>query len=212
MQVGAEVDPIQFEVVRNALVEATEEMAIALRRSAYSTNIKTRLDFSCAFFDRELQTVAQAFAQPSHLGSLAEQVPRVVRHYGEENLEQGDGILVNHSYMGGVHLNDITLITPVYWEDELFGYVASLAHHVDVGGGSPASVGAFREVYQEGVIIPPREARTARGDRPGRVPADTGPDPVKTRDGGRLSRTDRIEQHGCAPADGPGGADGAGCG
>ncbi len=68
MQVGAEVDPIQFEVVRNALVEATEEMAIALRRGAYSTNIKTRLDFSCAFFDRELQTVAQAFAQPSHLG------------------------------------------------------------------------------------------------------------------------------------------------
>ena len=150
-----EVDPIQFEVIRNALVEATEEMAIALRRSAYSTNIKTRLDFSCAFFDRQLQTVAQAFAQPSHLGSLAEQVPRVVRHYGEENLEPGDGILVNDSYMGGVHLNDITLITPVYWEDELFGFVASLAHHVDVGGGAPASVGAFREVYQEGVIIPP---------------------------------------------------------
>ncbi len=155
MQAKTEVDPIQFEVIRNALLEATEEMAIALRRSAYSTNIKTRADFSCAFFDRQLQTVAQSFAQPAHLGSLVQLVPKVVRHYGAENLEPGDAILANDPYLGGVHLNDITLISPVYWNDEPFGYVASLAHHVDVGGGAPASVGAFREVYQEGVIIPP---------------------------------------------------------
>ncbi len=155
MQAKTEVDPIQFEVIRNALLEVTEEMAIALRRSAYSTNIKTRADFSCAFFDRQLQTVAQSFAQPSHLGSLVQLVPKVIRHYGVENLEPGDAILANDPYMGGVHLNDITLISPVYWNDEPFGYVASLAHHVDVGGGAPASVGAFREVYQEGVIIPP---------------------------------------------------------
>lgn len=173
-------DPIKFEVIRNALVEATEEMAIALRRSAYSTNIKTRADFSCAFFDRQLQPVAQAFTQPVHLGSLTEFVPRVVREYGPENLEPGDAILANHPYLGGVHLNDITLISPVYhhaaraeypdgskptsFQDseeikertpELFGYVANLAHHVDVGGGAPASIGAFREVYQEGIIIPP---------------------------------------------------------
>ena len=148
-------DPIQFEVIRNALLEATEEMTIALRRSAYSTNIKTRADFSCAFFDRELQAVAQAFAQPSHLGSLAEFVPRAIREYGVDNLGPGDAILSNHPYLGGVHLNDITLMSPVYHEDELFGYVASLAHHVDVGGGAPASIGAFREVFQEGIIIPP---------------------------------------------------------
>jgi len=149
------IDPIKFEVIRNALLAATEEMAAALRRSAYSTNIKTRADFSCAFFDSNLQVVAQAFAQPNHLGSFAELVPRVVRAYGAENMHAGDAILVNDPYMGGVHLNDITLISPVYYRDELFGFVASLAHHVDVGGGAPASVGAFREVYQEGIIIPP---------------------------------------------------------
>ena len=148
-------DPIQFEVIRNALLEATEEMTVALRRSAYSTNIKTRADFSCAFFNRDLQAVAQAFAQPCHLGSLAESVPKAIREYGVDNLGPGDAILSNHPYLGGVHLNDITLISPVYHRDELFGYVASLAHHVDVGGGAPASIGAFREVFQEGIIIPP---------------------------------------------------------
>ncbi|MCB0156415.1 MAG: hydantoinase B/oxoprolinase family protein [Anaerolineae bacterium] len=149
------LDPIKFEVIRNALVEATEEMAIALRRSAYSTNIKTRADFSCALFDRQLQPVAQAFAQPNHLGSLGQSVPRVIQAYGPEQLGPGDAILVNDPYLRGVHLNDITLISPIYAGDELLGYVASLAHHVDVGGGAPASVGAFQEVYQEGIIIPP---------------------------------------------------------
>ena len=149
------LDPIRFEVIRNALTTATEEMALTLRRAAYSTNIKTRADFSCAFFDAELRSVAQAFAQPNHLGSLTQLVPRMVREYGPESLGPGDGLLGNDPYGGGVHLNDITLVTPVYDGDALFGYLASLAHHVDVGGGAPASVGAFKEVYQEGVIIPP---------------------------------------------------------
>ena len=74
-----QIDPIQFEVIRNALLEATEEMAITLRRSAYSTNIKTRADFSCAFFDRQLRPVAQAFTQPVHLGSLTILTPRAGR-------------------------------------------------------------------------------------------------------------------------------------
>jgi N-methylhydantoinase B len=149
------VDPIRFEVVRNALVEATEEMASALRRSAYSTNIKTRHDFSCAIFDASMRTVAQSFSQPNHLGSLVETVPRALEAYGLERLREGDGILVNFPYAGGVHLNDIALISPVYYKGQNFGYVASLAHHVDVGGGAPASIGAFREIYQEGIIIPP---------------------------------------------------------
>ena len=83
------VDPIAFEVIRNALVEATEEMAVALRRSAYSTNIKTRADFSCVLFDRDLRAVAQCFAQPTHLGSMVELVPKAVRKYGAENLGRG---------------------------------------------------------------------------------------------------------------------------
>ena len=73
-------------MIRNALVAATEEMVLTLRRSAYSTNIKTRADFSCAFFDAELRSVAQGFAQPVHLGSMIEQVPKAVRGYGAENL------------------------------------------------------------------------------------------------------------------------------
>jgi len=151
----AHIDPIKFEVIRNALVEATEEMSISLRRSAYSTNVKTRADFSCAFFDHQLQPVAQAFNQPVHLGSLTQIVPRVVQAYGVENLGPGDTLIANDPYQGGVHLNDVSLISPVYYGDELFGYVANTAHHVDVGGGAPASIGAFQEVYQEGVIIPP---------------------------------------------------------
>ena len=155
MQTPAQIDPIRFEVIRNALVEATEEMASALRRSAYSTNIKTRHDFSCAIFDLNKRTVAQSFSQPNHLGSLVETVPRALDAYGPERLGEGDGILVNFPYGGGVHLNDIALISPIFYDGHVVGYVASLAHHVDVGGGAPASIGAFREIYQEGVIIPP---------------------------------------------------------
>jgi N-methylhydantoinase B len=150
----AHLDPITFEVIRNALSAATDEMALALRRSAYSTNVKTRQDFSCAFFDRELRIAAQAFTQPVHLGSMVQLVPRAVRDYGPERLRPGDMLVVNDPYGGGVHLNDVTVIAPVFARDELVGYVADLAHHVDVGGGAPASVGAFREVFQEGVIIP----------------------------------------------------------
>jgi N-methylhydantoinase B len=155
------VDPIGFEVIRNALVAATDEMVLALKRSAYSTNIKTRSDFSCAFFDAELRSVAQGFAQPVHLGSMVEQVPQAVRAYGAERLGPGDVIVTNDPYPSGVHLNDVSLISPVHHEGELLGYVANLAHHVDVGGGAPASIGAFREVFQEGVIIPP--VRLVRG-------------------------------------------------
>ena len=151
----APLDPISFEVIRNALVAATDEMVLALKRSAYSTNIKTRSDFSCAFFDTELRSVAQAFTQPVHLGSMAQQVPHAIRRYGAENLGPGDAIVTNDPHPSGVHLNDVSLISPVYVDGTLLGYVANLAHHVDVGGGAPASIGAFREVFQEGVIIPP---------------------------------------------------------
>src|SRR5438128_1186998 len=113
------IDPIKFEVIRNALVEATEEMAVALRRSAYSTNIKTRADFSCAFFDRNLRVTAQAFTQPVHLGSFVELVPRAVRAYGPERLQPGDMLITNDPYGGGVHLNDVSVIAPVFHESDL---------------------------------------------------------------------------------------------
>ncbi len=152
---GVGVDPISFEVIRNALIAATDEMVLALKRSAYSTNIKTRSDFSTCFFDRDLRAIAQGFAQPVHLGSMVQQTPRAIRTYGPENIAEGDMIITNDPYPSGVHLNDVSLIAPVYHEGVLLGYVANIAHHVDVGGGAPASIGAFREVFQEGVIIPP---------------------------------------------------------
>ena len=155
------VDPISFEVIRNALVAATDEMVLALKRSAYSTNIKTRSDFSCAFFDAGLRPIAQGFAQPVHLGSMVQQIPQAVRRFGPERLGPGDMVITNDPYPSGVHLNDVSLIAPVHDGDELLGYVANLAHHVDVGGGAPASIGAFREVFQEGVIVPP--VRIVRG-------------------------------------------------
>ena len=89
------LDAITFEVIRNALVAATDEMVLTLRRSAYSTNIKTRADFSCAFFDAELRAVAQGFTQPVHLGSMVEQVPQAVRSYGPSKLGPGDVQYVN---------------------------------------------------------------------------------------------------------------------
>src|SRR4029450_7981443 len=113
---SAGIDPVRFEVLRNALLAITEEMGATLRRAAYSTNIKTRGDFSCAFFDRELRTIAQAFAQPSHLGSLAHIVPRAIKTYGADRLAPGDGILINDPYLSGAHLKYITLITPVFHE------------------------------------------------------------------------------------------------
>ena len=149
------IDPIKFEVIRNGFLEATEEMAVALRRSAYSTNIKTRCDFSCCFFDRDLRPIAQSFSQPNHLGSMVGTVRRAVLDYGADNLGPGDHPVVNYPYPGGAHLNDIVVIAPFHHRGEIHGYFGNLAHHVDVGGGAPASVGAFREIYQEGVIIPP---------------------------------------------------------
>ena len=187
------IDPITFEVIRNALVAATDEMVLALRRSAYSTNIKTRSDFSCAFFDAELRAVAQGFTQPVHLGSMVEQMPRAIRDYGPENLGPGDVIITNDPFPSGVHLNDVSLISPVHHDGELLGYVANLAHHVDVGGGAPASIGAFREVFQEGVIIPPVKVVEAGRIVDDVFRADPRADPLEARDGGRLPRADRGE-------------------
>lgn len=152
------VDPVLFEVIRNALVEATEEMSVTLQRTAYSTNIKTRLDYSCAFVDAEGRMIAQAFCQPAHLVTIGRLVPRAVAEYeaehGEGTLGPGDGLLVNDPHRQASHLNDVFLITPFFHEGELVGYVANCCHHVDVGGGAPASIGAFREIYQEGIILP----------------------------------------------------------
>ena len=159
------LDPVTFEVIRNALVNATEEMAITVRRAAYSTNIKTRADFSCAFFDTKLRSVAQSFAQPAHLVSMYTIVPLTVREVGVEEMKAGDSYLVNDPHRGSSHLNDIAVISPVDVDGQRVGYVANMAHHVDVGGSAPASLGVSRELMQEGIILPPtRVARDGKLD------------------------------------------------
>ena len=180
-------------MIRNALVAATDEMVLALRRSAYSTNIKTRSDFSCAFFDAELRAVAQGFTQPVHLGSMVEQMPRAIRDYGPENLGPGDVIITNDPFPSGVHLNDVSLISPVHHEGELLGYVANLAHHVDVGGGAPGVDRRVPRGLPGGRDHPAGEGRRGRRDRRRRLPADPRADPLEARDGRRLPRPDRRE-------------------
>jgi len=132
-----QVDPILFEVIRNALVEATEEMSVCLQRTAYSTNVKTRLDYSAGFVDAQGRMVAQAFCQPAHLVTIGRIVPRAVAEYGPENLRPGDALMVNDPHRQASHLNDIFLISPFYMNGKLEGYVSNTCHHVDVGGGAP---------------------------------------------------------------------------
>lgn len=158
---SASIDPVLFEVLRNGLINVTEEMALTIRRSAYSTNIKTRADFSCAFFDEQLRCIAQSFAQPAHLVSMATIAPNAIREFGADRLGPGDALLVNDPHRGASHLNDITCIAPVHVEGRRVGFVANMAHHVDVGGSSAASLGVNRELFQEGLILPP--VRVARG-------------------------------------------------
>ncbi len=149
------MDPVTFEVIRNALVNITEEMAVTIRRAAFSTNIKTRADFSCAFFDTSLRCIAQSFAQPAHLVAMSVVAPNSIREYGQGRFRPGDSIIVNDPHRGASHLNDITVITAVDFGGRRLGYVANMAHHVDVGGSQPASLGVNRELFQEGIILPP---------------------------------------------------------
>ncbi len=149
------VDPVRLEVIRNALTAVADEMGAALHRAAYSTNIKTRLDYSCAIFDRDGRMIAQAFTQPAHLGTLNHFVPRILEAYGRDRLLPGDALLCNDGHMGGIHLNDVCLVAPAHSGEALLGYVVTMAHHVDVGGGTPGSIGLFKEIFQEGLQIPP---------------------------------------------------------
>lgn len=149
------VDPTTVEVIKGALIYAAEEMGIALRKSAYSPNIKERMDHSCAIFDHRRRLVAQAEHIPVHLGSMALAVREGLSYY-KGTLEVGDMLLFNDPYFSGTHLPDLTLIAPIIQEGELIGYAANKAHHTDVGGKAPGSLaGDATELFQEGLIIPP---------------------------------------------------------
>ena len=149
------VNKTTVEVIRGALVYAAEEMGIALKKSAYSPNIKERMDHSCALFDPERRLIAQAEHIPVHLGSMALAIREGLAAY-KGKLEPGDMILLNDPYLSGTHLPDLTLIAPIYHSGRHIGYAANKAHHTDIGGKAPGSIaGDSTELYQEGLIIPP---------------------------------------------------------
>ena len=155
------IDVTTIEVIKGALIYAAEEMGIALKKSAYSPNIKERMDHSCAIFNHRRELIAQAEHIPVHLGSMALAVKQgLEEYYGI--LEPGDMILLNDPYISGTHLPDLTLIAPIFYDNTLIGYAANKAHHTDVGGKTPGSLAAdSTELYQEGLIIPP--VRFVRG-------------------------------------------------
>lgn len=148
------VDTGTLEIFRHSLKSIVEEMGVTLQRTAYSTNIKIRRDHTCALFDADLRHIAQHDIAPQHIGSLVSVVPRNVPDW-EDDLEPGDGILINDPYKGAVHLPDVMLISPLFDDGEIIGYAANSAHHVDIGGGTPGGIpNDSTELYAEGVIIP----------------------------------------------------------
>lgn len=150
------VDPITLEVIKNSLIEISEEMGVTLKRASYSPNIKERNDFSCALFREDSRMISQAEHLPVHLGSMIFSVKQALEDFGIENIDDGDMVVLNDPYRGGTHLPDITLIAPIYYEGELVAFSANRAHHADIGGISPGSMcGTSTEVCQEGVRIPP---------------------------------------------------------
>ncbi|PJI97350.1 5-oxoprolinase (ATP-hydrolysing) [Acidovorax sp. 69] len=153
--VGTTVDPVLLEVFNNLFMNIAEQMGLQLQNTAYSVNIKERLDFSCALFDTAGNLIANAPHMPVHLGSMGESIKTVVRENAGK-MQPGDVYVLNDPYHGGTHLPDITVITPVYIADEAEPtfYVGSRGHHADVGGTTPGSMPPFStRIEEEGVQI-----------------------------------------------------------
>ncbi len=152
---GTQVDPVLLEVFNNLFMNIAEQMGLQLQNTAYSVNIKERLDFSCALFDAEGQLIANAPHMPVHLGSMGESIKTVIRE-NEGSMQPGDVFVLNDPYHGGTHLPDITVITPVYLDKSGTPnfYVGSRGHHADVGGTTPGSMPPFStRIEEEGVQI-----------------------------------------------------------
>lgn len=145
---------VSWEVVNKATVFIAEEMGVMLKKSAFSPNIRERMDHSCAIVDSEGKIVAQAEHIPVHLGSFKIAVKNILNYV--EELKEGESVIFNDPYISGTHLNDVGIISPIYYESELIGYVINKAHHVDVGGPLPGSINPnAKTIYEEGFVIPP---------------------------------------------------------
>ncbi|MFN4004016.1 MAG: hydantoinase B/oxoprolinase family protein [Hylemonella sp.] len=162
---GTTADPVLLEVFNNLFMNIAEQMGLQLQNTAYSVNIKERLDFSCALFDAAGNLIANAPHMPVHLGSMGESIKTVI-HDNAATMQPGDVYVLNDPYHGGTHLPDVTVITPVYLEGHarpLF-YVGSRGHHADIGGSTPGSMPPFStRIDEEGVQI--RNFKLVEGSR-----------------------------------------------
>ena len=148
------IDPVELAVFQNVMTSIAEEMGAALRRSAVSPNIKERRDYSCAIFDDEARVIAMGDHMPVHLGSMPMSVAAAVHSL---SMNSGDIVILNDPFEGGTHLPDITMVMPVFapTTERASFYVATRAHHSDVGGMFAGSMGPAREIFQEGIRVPP---------------------------------------------------------
>ncbi len=143
---------IELGIFSSRMSAICEEMGAALKRSAFSPNIKDRLDFSCAIFDRQGALCAQAAHIPVHLGSMAFAMVDLVR---QQTWHAGDVLVLNDPFMGGTHLPDVTVVAPVFMDDELVGFAANRAHHANIGSAQPGSMPVARTLEEEGNVIAP---------------------------------------------------------
>jgi len=149
-------DAITLEIFKHLLSSIAEEMGVTLGRTGYSPNIKERRDYSCAVFLGDGRMLAQAAHIPVHLGAMPASVQAAINHASP--LHSGDVIILNDPYLGGTHLPDITLVSPIFMDSDSPSpdfLVASRAHHADIGGMTPGSMPLSTELFQEGIIIPP---------------------------------------------------------
>jgi len=153
--VGTQADPVMLEVFNNLFMNIAEQMGLRLQNTAYSVNIKERLDFSCALFDASGQLIANAPHMPVHLGSMSESIKTVIAR--NPQMREGDVYVLNDPYHGGTHLPDVTVVTPVYLatgDAKPSFYVASRGHHADIGGSTPGSMPPFsKTIDEEGVLF-----------------------------------------------------------
>lgn len=149
---GMTIQAVQLGLFANRMAAIADEMGVVLRRAAFSPNIKDRLDYSCAVFDAKGSLCAQAAHIPVHLGSMAYAARGVIESF---EWRSGDTVILNDPFNGGTHLPDITLMSPVFYQDCLVAFVANRAHHANVGSESPGSMPISKSLHEEGVLISP---------------------------------------------------------
>lgn len=150
------LNAVELEIARNRLTSISEEVGMALIRTSYSPNIKDRRDCSAGIYGPDGRLISQAEHIPLHLGLMPTLIANAISEYGVDNLRPGDILMTNDPYLGGSHLPDTCVITPIFVDSKVIALIATMAHHVDIGGMTPGSMATdSTEIYQEGIRVPP---------------------------------------------------------